>query len=653
MTKTFLFVAFVFYVPVLFGQTYHTPSKIMFADMELRLSEALRKEIQVEVDALSRNPKYLNIKLDRAMLYFPLIERIFKEENLPEDFKYLVIQESALIPDAVSTSNAVGFWQFKKEAAEEVGLRLDGGVDERMNIVSSTRGAARYLKKHNLFFDNWIYALLAYYAGRGGAEKLVDKKNYGSRTMHLDRNLHWYLKKFLAHKVVFENALKDYPAPDIFLFEYSLAANKSLKEVARDFSVNELDVYEYNKWLRREKAPLDKQYTVIIPLKASSSSVIASTVASQQEITKPRHAPNYVEDSPKYPEIEEFQSFDAYHVKINGKQGVFARNETDNISSLALIGNVPVERFRKLNDLSPSDEIKVGHVYYLQPKNNKAKTHYHVLQPDEDLWIVSQKYGLKLNKLRQKNRITKNEEVKPGTLLWLRFIRPRNHPVEYKPVQVARHQNTAVAPLETSPSVAPTVVKTPTPVVKPTVEVKNVEVKEVNEVKEVEVVKEIKEPAIKQEATPVNNEVIPASVNTQLPSTHSVATLEKPKENINSQNNIHNDGTHIVKQGETIYSISRHYELPITQLMALNNLTYEGGIKIGQVLIVKKANADSKTGHQIEQSTIKTYIYHKVSAGETLYRIARQYNVTIQELMEWNNKTDFNVSIGENLRVSK
>src|SRR5690606_10078578 len=99
-----------------------------------------------DVDALTRYAKSFEVKVQRARTYFPIIERIFAEEDVPDDFKYLVIQESALIADAVSVSNAVGFWQFKDFTAIEMGLRVDKTVDERMNIVSSSRAAARYLK---------------------------------------------------------------------------------------------------------------------------------------------------------------------------------------------------------------------------------------------------------------------------------------------------------------------------------------------------------------------------------------------------------------------------------------------------------------------------------------------------------------------------
>jgi membrane-bound lytic murein transglycosylase D len=105
------------------GTTPQVPSSMRFADIKLQLSEDAKKSIQKKVDSLTKSEKYFQILLDRANLFLPIVERILKEENLPLDFKYLVIQESALVADAVSTANAVGFWQFKEPAAREVGLK--------------------------------------------------------------------------------------------------------------------------------------------------------------------------------------------------------------------------------------------------------------------------------------------------------------------------------------------------------------------------------------------------------------------------------------------------------------------------------------------------------------------------------------------------
>ncbi|MCX7637843.1 MAG: lytic transglycosylase domain-containing protein, partial [Cyclobacteriaceae bacterium] len=143
---------------IIVAQPPEVPHKMVVAGITLTIRDDARREIQEDVNALTRSARHFEIKAQRARTYFPIIEQILREERVPDDFKYLVLQESALIPDAVSVSNAVGYWQFKDFTALEMGLRVDEHVDERMNIVSSTRAAARYLKKNNYYFNNWIYA---------------------------------------------------------------------------------------------------------------------------------------------------------------------------------------------------------------------------------------------------------------------------------------------------------------------------------------------------------------------------------------------------------------------------------------------------------------------------------------------------------------
>ena len=238
---------------VLFGAYCQpqVPKIVEFADMKLELTDAARKNIQKDVDALHSSPTHLQKRLDVINLYFPIIERIFKEEGVPDDIKYLVIQESGLVADAVSTSNAVGFWQFKDFTAREVGLRVDNQVDERKNIVSATRGAAKYLKRNNFQFDNWAYAISAYQAGLGGVRRYVDKKYYGAKKMPITPDTHWYLLKFIAHKVAFEGMTGDRHSEGLELVEYTKGGGKDLERIARDAKIDPELLRYYNKWIAK------------------------------------------------------------------------------------------------------------------------------------------------------------------------------------------------------------------------------------------------------------------------------------------------------------------------------------------------------------------------------------------------------------------
>ncbi|HNC30081.1 MAG TPA: lytic transglycosylase domain-containing protein, partial [Cyclobacteriaceae bacterium] len=258
-----LAVALLLITSVVFAQAPEVPDKMQFAGITLTIRDDARREIQKDVNMLTQSAKHHNIKVERAKTYFPVIEKIFAEENVPDDFKYLVLQESALIADAVSVSNAVGFWQFKDFTAIEMGMRVDKDIDERMNIVSATRGAARYIKKNNYYFNNWVYALQAYQMGAGGTMKAIKDYQSGTKHMTITTETYWYVKKFLAHKVAFQDYVKG--AGEVKVYTITNRNRRSIKDVADEFAIDEEQLRQYNKWVRKDHIPDDKAYMLSIP----------------------------------------------------------------------------------------------------------------------------------------------------------------------------------------------------------------------------------------------------------------------------------------------------------------------------------------------------------------------------------------------------
>lgn len=662
------------------AQTPQVPSEMYFADIKLDITDGARKEIQTHVDALYRSEKYFNIKLERVDLYFPIIEKIFEEENLPDDFKYLVIQESALISDAVSSSNAVGFWQFKEASGEEVGLRVDGTVDERINIVSSTRGAAKYLKRNNNYYGNWLYALLSYNMGAGGAQKVVNDKYFGAKKMEIDKRTHWYIMKFLAHKVAFESAIGKNASPALTLIAYTNGANKSLKQIASETGVDQQLLEEYNKWLKRGDVPDDKKYSVIIPatpdetnnLIAINNDVEEKPLQPKVKIEKanPSFDNRFSKGSDKYPIIEgaSDSNKESVLVTVNGKPGIIA-GVNDNLLQLAAIGDVSISRFLKYNDLESEDQAIAGQVYYLKSKRGRAPEHYHVVKETENMWSISQKYGIKLKKLRSKNRMEEAEQPKPGRVLWMRFLRPKDEPIEYKEVPVSGTEDLADAkngnlPIEEK--------ETAKDLPRESKEVNVEEAIEEENSAEAEIAEEFQDPEnieaegsvenVPQQdderADLVDDEQIVGETDDDLEEETSFASGQEDIKFVDTEapaneREIGNEDSHKVKQGETLYSIARMYNVQLGEILLWNNLSLRDGIKVDQVL--KISSPEEEASAELSEPVIKedNYIIHEVATGETMYKIARDHNVTIKDVMQWNNKSDFGVSIGEKLKIKK
>lgn len=432
---------------VLQAQIPQVPLEMGFADLTLRIHPQAQREIQLDVDALYRNPTYFKLKADRVNLYLPIVERELRSQGVPDELKYLVIQESGLVPDAVSTSNAVGFWQFKQGTAEEVGLRVDPQVDERQNIVASTRGAANYLKKHNAALNNWMTAIVSYQMGLGGAKAYFGNQYAGQKVVVVDRNTHWYFKKFLAHKIAYQSTLPVFTSNSSRLSEAQIQGPTTFASLAKQFGVSETHLVEFNKWAVNGKVP-SGTFTLFY---VKSSGLPDGPVANQNlatqatptntTATKPINKP-----ANSYPKItgNTTKSAQRNQILVNNLEGVQAASNTTTTELSEEIG-IREKRLLRLNDLPETEKVEQGAYLYTERKRTSAEAATHVVEAGETLWSISQKYGIRLAALKSKNRIRKDANLRPGMVLNLKEPRKRGE-------EIPMYQEPAPASPTSSPS---------------------------------------------------------------------------------------------------------------------------------------------------------------------------------------------------------
>lgn len=108
-------------------------------------------------------------------------------------------------------------------------------------------------------------------------------------------------------------------------------------------------------------------------------------------------------------------------------------------------------------------------------------------------------------------------------------------------------------------------------------------------------------------------------------------------ERINGQSFI----IHEVDEKETLFAISRRYKTPVNEIVQ-NNDELKQGLKIGQRIRVP----------YVEKSAIPSGAkLHHVAAGETMFSIARTYNVSVNDLMSWNELQGNDLSVGQALII--
>lgn len=591
-----------------------------FAGVKLKITADAKKEIEETLDLLTRSPYHFQILVDRSRLYMPYVEQILKQEGIPEDFKYLPIQESQFISDAVSTSNAVGFWQFKKASAQELGLRVDNVVDERKHVVAATIGATKYFKRSNFVFDNWVLTLQSYLQGLTGTQRSVDDKLYGAKSMTINGKTHWYVKKFIAHYLAFQDYVGSGKYHDEFSLHNYEGRGKTLRQISSATGTEYNDLRDYNKWLNQSHIPDDKSYMVFYPNpRKNHNPVVASSgekpknsgsnsntsktntkIESQADARSMRFKP-IAGNVGAFPRItgNTNKAYEPDQIRLNGIPAIKAKsNET--LQSLSTRTGVKMSKLRKFNDIGDRGNVRADKYYYLKNKKGKGKVHYHIVQPGENLWGISQDYGIKLKKLMHKNRMRESEQLKVGRVLWLRFIRPKDIPVEYSNVLVTQPQEVPVESHAVQPE------------------------------------KTIKEKANKPKTVelPLNdeNEVFIEPIPLRPLKNSEVDTVI----------------THKVKYQETFFAVSKEYAVEIDEILEWNNLSISEGLKVGQELkiLVSKARFTKPI-------PVVDVLTHEVQKGETMWAISKKYGVEVEDLKSWNNKSDNSLSLGEKLIIRK
>ncbi len=148
-------------------------------------------------------PEYLRRTLDRSRKYLFHILNEVEKRGMPTELAFLPVVESSFVPTASSPVGAAGLWQFMPATGREYELEQTWWYDGRRDVVESTRAALDYLQVLYNRFGDWNLALAAYNWGQGNLNKAISRvrargetETYENITMPVEtRN---YAPKLLA-----------------------------------------------------------------------------------------------------------------------------------------------------------------------------------------------------------------------------------------------------------------------------------------------------------------------------------------------------------------------------------------------------------------------------------------------------------------------
>jgi len=276
--------------------------------------------------------------IKRSSRYLPIIEKMLREHDMPEDLKYVAVVESALLHHAGSSKGAVGFWQFIKSTGRSYGLTITNDIDERRNLFASTNAAVGYFKKLHGLFGSWTLAAAAYNLGE---VRLQDAKE----NQQVDNYYHFYLPletqryilKIIAAKLIFSDPARYgfhlqpqdlYPPLSFDRIKITAPSNMPLYLVAQASGTYFKAIKDLNPEIRGHQ--LKKGTHVIAVPKGSGPKFHDSFAALVKQWRK------------EY------------------KMHVYIVKKGDNLSAIAEYFNVPLPALMAWNDLHPSRFIHPG-----------------------------------------------------------------------------------------------------------------------------------------------------------------------------------------------------------------------------------------------------------------------------------------------------
>ncbi|MFC2151501.1 transglycosylase SLT domain-containing protein [Bacteroidota bacterium] len=394
--------------------------------IELEYNDRVRRYI--DVYTIERREHLAKI-IGLAELYFPIFEEALDKYQLPLELKYLAIVESALDPRAISSSAAVGLWQFKINTSKMFDLEVNSYVDERCDPYKSTEAACSYLQYLYRIYNDWQLALAAYNGGPGVVRNAIarsgGKTNFWEIHPYLPEQTNGYVPAFIAVNYVM-NHYKDHniepiPSDFIHLDVDTVKINKAatFKRISEVTKIPIETLQFLNPSYKLDYIPKMKEpTTVILPekkiktfLRNEKAIYDESVVESDYEVVTESG-----ETDGKIKIIHEVAKGEYFH-----KIAIKYNCTIDDIKTWNSMPTNDLNVGQKLDIWVSPDLARMIEEERIRPKQQRDSTDrfiYYTVQSGDTVWSIAEKFNCRsITELKEENNITNENDLKPGKKL--------------------------------------------------------------------------------------------------------------------------------------------------------------------------------------------------------------------------------------------
>ena len=361
-------------------------------------------------------PEYLQRMFDRGARYLHYIVEEIEKRGMPTELALLPFVESAMNPVALSSAKAAGLWQFIPSTGKAYDLSQNWWVDNRRDVVQSTRAALDYLQTiYEMHGNDWFLALASYNWGENAVARAIKRNEAKGKptdylSLRMPTETRHYVPKLIALKhIVMQADELGLTLPALPDKAYFVTVEKTrpidLKLAAEFAQMSVADFVALNPAHNRPVIAANKNNVLKIPadkIDAFTAAIVRHEMADKV-----------------------FASWQPYTLKPN-----------ETLDDVARRGGVTTAELLKANSISPKGRVLAG-TRILAPLKNvedeslvenfagarvyqlmNVPARYHHVKRRETSATIARRYGLTVSQLTAMNGSL--SKLKPGARVMVR-----------------------------------------------------------------------------------------------------------------------------------------------------------------------------------------------------------------------------------------
>jgi membrane-bound lytic murein transglycosylase D len=612
-----------------------------------------------------------------SQFYFPMFEESLASQNIPLEIKYLSVVESALNPRAVSRVGATGLWQFMYQTGKQYNLNINTYVDDRNDPLKSSNAATQYMNNMYKIFGDWDLVLASYNSGPGNVAKAIRRsggqQNYWNIRKYLPKETQGYLPAFLATMYIFEyhkehgiqpdKAIANHFATDTIMIKNTM----TFKQISQLLDVPVAELQFLNPSYKREVIPFitgedhflrlpidkiavftsneDKIYAYVQYEESRRERPYESMLASRDSISTTKSRLKYhrvrrgdslseissqygvaMSDLKKWNHLRSSKAPVGKKLKIYTVEAIASNDkkvvkpDTISVKETSALASNTAKVFKEEKVISFKDVIK-----------------FHKVKKGDNLGEISDKYGVTVAEVKKWNHIKGNNIALGANLKIIK---------NEKVVSIVRKEVKGKQPLDSK--------------VETSIASNDTDNNETQNPKDYYQVQKgdnlfsiAKKFNVSLEDLKKWNNL--EDLNVQLGSKIALANNEETTkaDEPKTETKI---VEYKVKKGDNIGSIAHKFNSSIDDIKEWNGLE-DNNIKVGTSLTVsKKEVAINETKSSKKESLVanerdEVKLYY-VKKGDSLFSIAKKYNVTASDIKKWNGIKNESLKPGMKLKIN-